>query len=303
MDISYYGDLFLRYCKYRKKLNTKTLKAYSIDLKQFVLFAGDNFSKEILYRYVEKLNMTYKPKTVRRKMAVLKAFAHYLIVDDYIEHSPFERIEIAFREAKVLPKTIPMEVIYKILCVAYQAREEAASAYQQRLVLRDIAILEMLFATGARVSELCQLKNTDLDLRAHTVKIFGKGAKERVIQVENRDVLKALKTYSIAFQDDIQRCGIFFINKLHAPLKEQSVREIICKYVKMAGYDYHITPHMFRHSFATSLLEADVDIRYIQKLLGHSSITTTQIYTQVSTNKQRKILSTKHPRNKMVIPR
>ena len=177
----------------------------------------------------------------------------------------------------------------------------ASGVSKKKLVLRDIAILEMLFATGARVSELCQIKNDSLDFETHTIKILGKGSRERIIQIENIEVISALHEYYNAFTDDIKNTGYLFINKLHMPLKDQSVRDIICKYVKMAGYDLHITPHMYRHSFATSLLEEDVDIRYIQQLLGHSSITTTQIYTQVSTNKQKEILSTKHPRNKMSI--
>ena len=165
----------------------------------------------------------------------------------------------------------------------------------------DIAVLEMLFATGARVSELCQLRNDFLNFETHTIKILGKGSRERIIQIENCEVLDSLRAYYNAFEYDIKSTGYVFINKLHMPLKEQSVREIICKYVKLSGYDFHITPHMYRHSFATFLLEEDVDIRYIQRLLGHSSITTTQIYTQVSTNKQKEILSTKHPRNKMFV--
>lgn len=115
------------------------------------------------------------------------------------------------------------------------------------------------------------------------------------------DVLKTLKAYYCEFEQDIKKTGYIFINKLHMPLKEQSVREIVNKYVKLSGYDMKITPHMFRHSFATALLEEDVDIRYIQRILGHSSITTTQIYTQVSVSKQKEILSQKHPRNKMFI--
>ena len=105
------------------------------------------------------------------------------------------------------------------------------------------------------------------DLINDTVKIFGKGSKERMIQIENPDVLKALNNYYVLFQDDIKSSGFFFVNKLHNRLLEQSVSEIICKYTAMTEYDIHITPHMFRHSFATLLLEEDVDIRYIQKLL------------------------------------
>lgn len=301
MDIKNYYALFLNYCKSRKQLSTKTLKAYEIDLKQFQEYCNNEFSKETLSSYVEDLHERYKPKTVRRKIATLKAFTHYLLVEDYIDQNPFHRLDISFREPVLLPKTIPLNIINQILLIAYQQKDSANSDYQKRIVLRDIAVLEMLFATGARVSELCQLKNSSLNLDTHTINIMGKGSRERIIQIENLEVLQALSTYYHAFEDDIKATGFVFINKLHMPLKEQSVREIICKYVRLAGYDLHITPHMYRHSFATYLLEENVDIRYIQRLLGHSSITTTQIYTQVSTNKQKEILSTRHPRNKMTI--
>lgn len=301
MDIQQYSALFLNYCKARKKLNVKTLRAYETDLKQFKKFCHNDFSKDTICRYVEIMHEQYKPKTVRRKIATLKAFAHFLIIEDYIDQNPFQRLDISFREPMMLPKTIPLTVINKVLLTAYQYKRQTTTEYQKRLVVRDIAILEMLFATGTRVSELCQLKNNSINLETHTIKIFGKGSRERIIQIEHEEVLCALGTYYTAFEDDIKTTGYFFINKLHMPLKEQSVREVIGKYVRLAGYDLHITPHMYRHSFATFLLEEDVDIRYIQRLLGHSSITTTQIYTQVSINKQKEILSTKHPRNKMSI--
>ena len=301
MDIQHYSALFLGYCQARKKLNAKTLKAYEIDLKQFEQFCDNDFSKSTLCRYVEAMHEQYKPKTVRRKVATLKAFTHFLLIEDYLWQNPFQRLDISFREPVILPKTIPLDVINKILLTAYQYQSQTTTEYQRRLVLRDIVILEMLFATGARVSELCQLKEHSLNFETHTIKICGKGSRERIVQIENDEVLCALCTYYNAFIDDIKATGFVFINKLHMPLKEQSVREIILKYVKLAGYDLHITPHMYRHSFATLLLEENVDIRYIQRLLGHSSITTTQIYTQVSTNKQKEILSTKHPRNKMSV--
>ena len=140
-----------------------------------------------------------------------------------------------------------------------------------------------------------------MDLENHMLKIFGKGSKERIIQIENPDVLKALSNYFRAFQDEIYTAGFFFVNKLKHRLSEQSVRAMINRYVNAVGYERHVTPHMFRHSFATLLLEEDVDIRYIQKILGHSSITTTQIYTHVAMAKQKEILSIKHPRNKIKI--
>ena len=168
-------------------------------------------------------------------------------------------------------------------------------------MLRDIAVIELLFATGMRISELCNLKYPDIDMENFSVLIWGKGAKERLIQIGNPQVISALSSYISAFETEITLSSWLFVNRLGNRLSEQSVRFMINKYVEQAGISMHITPHMFRHSFATLLLEADVDIRYIQKMLGHSSITTTEIYTSVSMHKQKAILVEKHPRNWMEV--
>lgn len=292
---------FLNHCKIRKALNDKTIKAYKIDLRQFAQFTDNKFSKDVICQYIDMLHEKYKPKTIKRKIASVKAFTHYLIIEEVIEINPFNKIDISFKEPTMLPKTIPLNVINSILAHAYDSLSQVKTEYQKRCTTRDIAVLEILFATGARVSEICNLNPSSVDLTNHTIKIFGKGSKERMIQIENPDVLKALQEYYILFQEDIKSSGFFFVNKLHTRLTEQSVREIICKYTAMTEYDIHVTPHMFRHSFATLLLEEDVDIRYIQKLLGHSSIITTQIYTYVAMSKQKEILSTKHPRNRIKV--
>lgn len=221
------------------------------------------------------------------------------MVQDIIDINPFDKIDASFREPIMLPKTIPFNIISAILASAYGSMKHCRTEYSRKCTLRDIAVLETLFATGARVSEICTLTPDAIDLENHMLKIFGKGSKERIIQIENLDVLKALKNYSSVFQDDISCAGFFFVNKLKHRLSEQSVRAMINRYVTSIGYERHITPHMFRHSFATLLLEEDVDIRYIQRILGHSSITTTQIYTHVAMAKQKEILSVKHPRNKI----
>ncbi len=119
------------------------------------------------------------------------------------------------------------------------------------------------------------------------------------MQIVNPDVLEVLSIYQETYRDAMALTGTFFVNRLNKPLSDQSVRSIVNRYSKLAGMENHITPHMFRHSFATLLLEEGVDIRYIQQLLGHSSIVTTQIYTHVTGKKQRDILSEKHPRNKI----
>lgn len=290
---------FLSYCNNRKVLNEKTIRAYSIDLQQFAQFTKHSYNKDIICSYISFLHNTYKPKTAKRKIATLKAFTHFLIIEDVIKINPFDKIDTSFREPTILPKIIPLDIIKKILESAYFELSSASTQYKRKATARDVAILELLFATGARVSEICSLTPNSVDVTNHTIKFYGKGSKERIIQIENPSVRNAINNYRNLFKSDIINSGYFFVNRLHKRLTEQSVREMINKYSKIAKSDMHITPHMFRHSFATLLLEEDVDIRYIQKMLGHSSITTTQIYTHVAMTKQKEILSAKHPRNKI----
>lgn len=295
---------YLEYCECRKHLNKKTIKAYQIDLKQYRDFSSNSpeiLSKNTVDLFITKLHRQYKPKTIKRKIASLKAFFHYLEYKELLEENPFAKLDLHFREAKTLPKTIPFHSIQKFLSTMYSQKSQASSEYELRCCTRDIAVIELLFATGIRISELCSLKPTDIDLESNNILIYGKGAKERILQIGNREVISALATYQEIFKEDISACGYFFVNRLNHKLSDQSVRFMINRYASLAGIDQHITPHMFRHSFATLLLEQDVDIRYIQKMLGHSSISTTEIYTHVSNTKQKDILFHKHPRNQIVL--
>lgn len=297
-----YISEYIEYCEYRKRLDSKTLKAYKIDLKQFEIFCtdlSDCFAKNVVDDFITNLHKQYKPKTVKRKIASLKAFFHHMEYKELLNANPFTKLEIRFREAKLLPKTIPFHSIQTFLSTLYAQKELAESEYQLRCCIRDIAVIELLFATGMRISELCSLKPSDIDFESSNILIYGKGAKERIIQLGNQEVIAALVLYQETFKKDIEVCGYFFVNRLQHKLSEQSVRFMINHYAELAGISQHITPHMFRHSFATLLLEQDVDIRYIQRMLGHSSISTTEIYTHVSSTKQKDILTNKHPRNQM----
>lgn len=295
---------YLLYCRSQKELNAKTLKAYRIDLTQFIAFSAssDNpFSRENLNAYLSMLHESYQPKTTKRKIASLKAFFHYLEFEELLENNPFNKIRLSFREPQRLPKTIPANTIQTFLNTIYHESRQESTPGRKKSILRDIAVIELLFATGVRISELCSLKYQDIDMENHSLLIWGKGAKERILQIGNPDVISALSNYMESFQNEISQSGWLFVNRLGNRLSEQSVRLMINKYVELADIPMHITPHMFRHSFATLLLEADVDIRYIQKMLGHSSITTTEIYTSVSMHKQKEILTEKHPRNEMKV--
>lgn len=291
---------YLAYCQKQKRLDTKTLKAYRIDLKQFHAefrtIDSNQITSELLENYISNLHHTYKPKTVKRKIASIKAFFRYLEYKELIDKNPFNRIQIKFREPVILPKTIPLQIVETLLSTIYAQRSNAPTSYQRRNALRDAAVIELLFATGIRITELCSLKEFDINLYEKTILIYGKGAKERKLQIGNEDVITILQEYKHNFMSEIQICRHFFVNQSGRPLSDQAVRRMINKYSSLAAIELHITPHMFRHTFATSLLEADVDIRYIQEMLGHSSTNITEIYTHVAMSKQRDILTSKHPR-------
>lgn len=293
-------ETYLEYCQTQKRLDTKTLRAYRIDITQFCEYIQPanilETTPEILENFFANLHQKYKPRTVRRKIASLKALFHYFEYKELIGQNPFNKIHVKFREPVLLPKTIPLYNVEKFLSTIYNQISDAKTAYQRRNALRDAAVIELLFATGMRISELCSLNTDDVNLYDKTILIYGKGSKERKVQIGNDDVIQILKKYKNSFEKEIQSCQYFFTNQSGRKLSEQSVRRMINKYTSLAAIDLHITPHMFRHTFATSLLEADVDIRYIQEILGHSSITVTEIYTHVAMAKQRDILTTKHPR-------
>jgi integrase/recombinase XerD len=163
-------------------------------------------------------------------------------------------------------------------------------------------VLELLFATGARVAEVCNLVIADVDLRRGQARILGKGGRERILPFWDEELSRILGEYVALSRDPGEEAGHFFRNRRGRRLSEQSVRMVLRKHAEGAGL-HLITPHMLRHSLATLLLEEGLDIRYIQHLLGHSSIATTQIYTEVRSGEQRRALAQKHPRRRLRVSR
>ncbi len=296
---------FKFHCEFEKNLSTKTLQAYKIDLNQFETFKNYKdidiklFDKNLLKEYIQSLyQLNLKAKTIKRKIAVLKTFFTYLEFEEIILISPFRKMRVSIKEPKLLPKTMELQEVRKILKYIYKLKDNyiKQDIYSYKALIRDIVVIEILFSTGMRVSELCNLKQKNINIQTGIVKINGKGSRERIIQICDNEVKRLLKEYINLFHNELSNKEYYLINRLGNQLSEQSVRFMIKKYQKLAKIEKHITPHMFRHSFATLLLEEGVDIRYIQHMLGHSSISTTQIYTKVNMKQQRKILNTKHPR-------
>lgn len=304
-NLKFIIDTYLHFCQFQKRLDSKTLKAYRIDLNQFLssinVTEPPQLTSELLESYIMSLHQKYKPKTVKRKIASLKALFHYMEYKGYLVTNPFNRIQIKFREPVILPKTIPLSILEQLLKTMYEQQRLATTPYQKRTILRDIVVIELLFATGMRISELCTLKAENVNLLEKNILIYGKGSKERQIQIANQSVHEILRSYYEVYKSEIISSGYFFVGHSLLPLSDQCVRRMIRKYCSLASVELHITPHMFRHTFATSLLEADVDIRYIQEMLGHSSIHITEIYTHVSKAKQRDILEKSHPRKWMAV--
>lgn len=306
-SIRNYINNFLFHCTYEKNLSDKSIKAYRIDLNQFENFIEQKYegitidliNKEILKEYIKIISQNNKPKTIKRKLATLKVFFNYLEFDEIILINPFRKIKIKLREGKRLPRTIPLSKIISLFRYLYEIKSTLIPnrSYSNKVLIRDIAVMELLFSTGLRVAELCDLTVDSIDLSKGSLRIIGKGNKERIMPICNTETLSAVIVYYNLFKTEIIKTGYFFVNRLRKRLSEQSVRFMVKKYSKAAKFEDKITPHMFRHSIATLLLESGVDIRYIQTFLGHSSITTTQIYVQVNEEAQRTILMEKHPRN------
>ncbi|QEC77286.1 tyrosine-type recombinase/integrase [Mucilaginibacter ginsenosidivorax] len=298
-------DSFLQHCRYEKNLSEKTIYFYNLDLIQFKSFVFNNsypdviqeINKHHLKHYLREIS-GWKIKTVKRKIASLKAMFNYLEFEDIISVNPIRRIRISLKEAICLPKALNKEEVKAILNEAYNSISYVPkSKYAYLEKIRNATVVELLFSTGARVSEIANLKLADLDRKSGSLMLRGKGNKERVIQICNAGALALIEIYICLFEDKIIASGGYLlINRFENKLSDQSIRNMVNAISVKAKISKKVTPHTFRHSFATLLLENDVDIKYIQAMLGHSSIVTTQIYTQVNQEKQKQILTDKHPR-------
>ena len=292
---------YLEYCEYRKELDGKTLKAYRIDLRQYFEYVCvDEPDKEKIEEYITHLHKSYKQKTVKRKIASIKAFYNYLEETESIDKSPFRKLKVKYKETVTLPRIIPREEIEKLLNHMYQCLNENDKVSHKHM-LRDVAVIEVFFATGARVYEISNIREDSINLNTGLIRLMGKGGKERYVQISNTSILEVLKKYYDENEQAIKKSGYFFVNNRESRYTEQSIRLMLKKYTKQAGIERNITPHMFRHSFATYLIEEGVDVSCVQQILGHSSIKTTQIYIHIAAKKQAEILKEMHPRNNMKI--
>jgi len=290
VPFSYYTDRFINFLDIEKNYSPHTVINYKIDLREFATFlnqAGQKDIKEIDYFVLRKFLATLSEKnlnkrSVSRKISTLKSFFKFMIREGEIKNNPAAAL-IYPRLEKNLPGFMTESEVLNIINLP---------KHEGIFALRDKAILEVLYSTGARVSELVSLKINDIDLISGIAKVMGKGRKERLLPL-GEPAIVALKTYLDLRSDN---CQSLFTNKRAKGLTDRGVRSIIERYIKQSASSLKVSPHTFRHSFATHLLNRGADLRSVQELLGHSSISTTQIYTHLTIDGLKKVYEKAHPR-------
>ncbi len=299
-QLEQYVQDFLSYILAERGYSQHTVKAYRSDLAQFSAFVqekqGEGKRDEILQRddllsYMQSLRLSsYTSTTVSRKVAAVRSFCRFLYQQGVLSKNMGADIPLPHKESS-LPKAISRQEMIRLL--QQPARQESTSRS-----LRDKAILELLYATGMRVSELTGLRLGDLDLGGKRLRCRGKGGQERVLFLHDMAV-QSLRVYLETGRTQLLRdpkCRQVFLNSRGKPLSRQGVWLIIKHYAKEAGITTVVTPHTFRHSMATHMLDGGAGLREIQELLGHASLNTTQIYTHVDEERLRAVYDKAHPR-------
>lgn len=295
-DSKKYLQAFKLYIEVERNFSKHTITAYGSDILSFLIWLNDRSLSEVTYStireyllYIQQFN--YSKTTTARKIASLRTFYRYLYRERIVDTNPAIGVHSPKR-GKSLPEFLTESEMEQVL---NNIKMDSPAGYRNR------TILELLYATGMRVSELSSLNFENLNLEENEIKVFGKGAKERIVLVSQR-AKKFLETYIktvryLIFKDEnITPQTPVFINKTGYRLQPQSVRLAIRDVVDKIELPKHVTPHVFRHSFATKLLENGADLRVVQELLGHSSISNTQIYTHVSTERLKQSYNIAHPR-------
>ncbi len=284
---------FLNFLATEKGASEHTTKNYGIDLREFMKFLEAKDLKELTYLDIRSFlaflkNRAYSKSSISRKLACLRSFFKYLVRENSLTQNPAAGIATPKKE-KRLPSFLSIEEITRLL------EAPAKNCWEEK---RDKAILEMLYSSGLRVSELVGLNHDDLDFFGGLVRVRGKGKKERIVPV-GQAALNSLRA-SLDVKPPRETSNAIkkplFISRIGTRLTDRSIRRMILKYVKRTGLSKEISPHTFRHSFATHMLDRGADLRSVQELLGHANLSTTQIYTHVTTQRLKDAYAAAHPR-------
>lgn len=320
MNLTEASSLFLSYCKQTKKLSGHTLRAYSRDLECFKNFSEHNIDIENcdrthLRNYLHHLFETceLKESSAKRRFACLNAMFSWLESEELITETPFRKLQLSIRLPARLPRGLNKREIRRLLnsptqLLGYSHQDDltkedctriSRNTWEFRQLITLIS-LNLLFATGIRVAELVAIRHKDVDLQEKTIRIHGKGDRERLVFLPGKSLLKLLQLYLGAKRNIVQSTEHLMITTRGTVATTQYIRLLVARAGENAKLDRRITPHMLRHSAATQLLNNGTDIRFVQRLLGHQSITTTQIYTQVGDATLKQVINKKHPMEKIM---
>jgi len=287
-----YLPIYLDYLAVEKGLAKNSLASYGTDLRRFGTWLNerplDGVKRQDVVRYFQSLRSSgISARSVARSLAALRGFFRFLVRERHLKHDPTENVDNPKLWTN-LPKSLQPSEVEALL---------AAPDLETPDGLRDAAMLELLYATGLRVSELIRVKLEDLVLDAGFLRTFGKGSKERIVPFGDT-ARKAIAVYMERGRPVFNRKNDphLFLTNRSRPMSRQTFWMKIVKYARQAGIRSHISPHVLRHSFATHLLENGADLRSVQLMLGHSDISTTQIYTHVSRARLQKLYDQFHPR-------
>ena len=289
---------FIDYLSSEKGLSTNTALAYSQDLDQLLQFFALTKKSVVqathmdLREFIAHLRkQELNTRTIARKISTLKQFYKFLIRENKIQKDPADLLSVV-QKTKRLPKHLTIEEIFRLIASA-EGKNEAE--------IRDRALLEMWYATGARVSELANLKLGQIDFNEKMVRILGKGSKERLVPLSEDSVVWAKRYHEIRHewlrQNDLKETKIFFLTRLGKSFSRQGIWKLVKKYAKRANIPRKVWPHMIRHSFATHVLRGGADLRAVQELLGHKSISTTEVYTHLAIENLKTMQLKYHPRD------
>ncbi len=294
---------FLKHCHFERKLDEKTIKAYCFDIKQFAydLEKGCklcDITRDYLKQWIASLS-NYRYKTIKRKIASVNALMNYMEEEWEEYNNPLRSLHIRLKAPVRLPVVMTKEEMMRVMDWLDNGIRIAKDDNQRFFAIRDKAIIELLFGSGMRIGELCGLRNQDVDLCRGQVRIIGKGNKERVVDICLPVIMQSLRQWVLVRKSTGCPEDGFFTSRIGRKLGPQTVRLLVHRLTHDCSIEKHVTPHTFRHTFATLLLEENIDIANIQHILGHSSISTTQIYLHVNPLRQREILANHHPRSRM----
>jgi tyrosine recombinase XerC len=282
---------FISYLQIEKNYSDHTVTNYKIDLKDFSESIKDKPIEQVTHvdvrLFLSKLKeKNFSKRSVARKMACLRSFFKFLYREGHIKANPAASLSTPKIDKK-LPLFMNASDVVRLL--------ESPDASDD-MGLRDRAILEALYSTGIRVSELVGLNKEDVDFISGVIKVRGKGKKERLVPIGDK-ALRAIKAYFEKIKvTEINERKPVFLNKSQRRVSDRAVRRIVHKYIHKTSLNESISPHTLRHSFATHMLDRGADLRSVQELLGHANLSTTQIYTHVTTERLKSIYDKVHPR-------